>query len=156
MTDNPAQIAHVQRLDTIQKRLAVLHHTVMLPWRVIAERPEYLGIPPGMLCAISKGREPKNNRIRIILGLPVLAPAPVCPTCGKVHISKICPTTRKKVTRVKHICENCTWWRHGHPLYETNTQKPCVNDQVHSRVGLLLITRLDFGCRFWKRKEAQL
>lgn len=80
----------VQRLDAIRSDLARLRaRHIPLTWREIAER--YPGVPAGTLCAIAKGREPKKHAIRNALGLPDLAPAPVCPHCGRVHQSDVCP-----------------------------------------------------------------
>lgn len=64
----------VQSLDTVRERLNHLHDTVGLSWRKIAALDEFtnkdgVGIPPGTLCAIAKGREPKKNEHRRILGL---------------------------------------------------------------------------------------
>lgn len=59
----------VQSLDMARERLSRLHDIGGLSWRKIAALDEYKGIPPGTLCAIAKGREPKNNEHRRILGL---------------------------------------------------------------------------------------
>jgi len=49
------------------------------------------GITKGMAWRIArKGYEPKNWNIRERLGLPLLAPAPVCLKCGQVHVTKKC------------------------------------------------------------------
>ena len=49
------------------------------------------------LCAIYKhGREPHPNDIRHVLGLSELAPAPVCPRHGVVHVSRRCPADNSK------------------------------------------------------------
>lgn len=47
------------------------------------------------MCAVAKGREPKKAAVRHALGLPALAPAPVCPVHGVVHTGR-CP--RPKAT----------------------------------------------------------
>jgi hypothetical protein len=39
-------------------------------WREIANLDDFKGIPPGTLCAIFNGREPKKPEHRRILGLP--------------------------------------------------------------------------------------
>ncbi len=85
----------VQRLDAIRSDLARLRaRRIPVPWRKIAER--YPGVPAGTLCAIFKGREPKKHSVRRALGLPDLAPAPVCPDCGQVHVSGTCTATRPR------------------------------------------------------------
>jgi hypothetical protein len=83
----------VQSLDIVREHLVSIRGTNMTPWREIAQMPEYQGIPAGTLCAIAKGREPKCAKVRKILGLPILAPAPVCPTCGIPH-TKRCPVRK--------------------------------------------------------------
>lgn len=87
----------VETFDTIQQRLIVLHTIKHMPWRTIALLTEYKGVPAGTLCDISKGHEPKSARIRLLLHLPALAPAPVCSTCGEVHLRKsaTCPKDRQ-------------------------------------------------------------
>jgi hypothetical protein len=62
----------VQTLDTIRNRLKELNRARGYSWRKIAEMEAYKGIPPGSLCSYSKGREPKNEKHRRILGLPVI------------------------------------------------------------------------------------
>jgi hypothetical protein len=44
---------------------------------------------------IEEDYEPKTIRIRLALGLPAYAPAPVCPKCGVVHLRKFCPKPRQ-------------------------------------------------------------
>lgn len=61
-------------------------------WRQISCFAPYdeIGIPPGTLATIHKtGVIP--DRWRVPLGLPATAPAPICPECGIVHVSKRCP-----------------------------------------------------------------
>lgn len=41
--------------------------------------------------AVVLGIYPSDNKLRTALGLPVTAPAPVCPRCGVVHLRKTCP-----------------------------------------------------------------
>lgn len=60
---------HVQRLYAIQERLKA-HHGTGLSWRQIAALKPFQGVSPGTLCAIAKGRDPKDPEIRRILGLP--------------------------------------------------------------------------------------
>jgi len=75
--------------DIIQERLKSLHGPSM-PWREIAKLDDYRGIPAGTLCTIAKtGKVPGRWRKR--LGLPELAPAPVCVSCGSVHAGNCNP-----------------------------------------------------------------
>lgn len=64
-------------LDELAMRLGQLYNEQKMKWREIADLPEYRGVPPGTLCAIMKGRNPKKHETRHILGLPIL-----CPRCG--------------------------------------------------------------------------
>ena len=63
-----------------------------LKWRVIADDYQQGGyrIPLGTLCRIAKDDhyQPRNHATLKALGLPVTAPAPVCPRCGVVHLRK--------------------------------------------------------------------
>lgn len=85
MTRQPPAVANVQTLDALRRDLLALRaeHNPPTPWRVLAAR--WPGVPAGTLCAISKGREPHKASVRAALGLPVTAPAPVCPVHGVVH-----------------------------------------------------------------------
>jgi hypothetical protein len=48
------------------------------------------GINKGLAYRIAQGYEPKTAHVRVQLGLPALAPAPVCSRCGKVHVTRRC------------------------------------------------------------------
>ncbi len=56
-------------------------------WRKVAS---FYGINVGMAWRIAHGYEPKEAHIRYILDLPALMPAPACPKCGNVHVTKRC------------------------------------------------------------------
>lgn len=60
---------HVQSLDIVQNELKRLHAIPGNTWRRIAAMDAYSGIPPGTLCSIAKGRNPKKPEYRRILGL---------------------------------------------------------------------------------------
>ncbi len=60
-------------------------------WRKVAS---FYGINVGMAWRIAHGYEPKEAHIRHILDLPALVPAPVCPKCGQVHVTKRCTAAR--------------------------------------------------------------
>ena len=76
--------------DTIARRLKELHDTQLLSWQEIADRDDYRGIPRGTLCSIAHGK-PVPKKWRKQLGLPELAPAPVCVSCGSVHAGNCNP-----------------------------------------------------------------
>lgn len=61
-------------------------------WKALGEK---LGIKP--LTAyrfVCYGTKPRSAAEQIALGLPVLAPAPVCARCGIVHLAKRCPAMK--------------------------------------------------------------
>lgn len=62
--------ADVQASDRLCKRLNELHGIKGNTWRKIAAMDEYNKIPAGSLCSYSKGRIPKNEEHRRILGFP--------------------------------------------------------------------------------------
>jgi hypothetical protein len=62
--------ALVQPLDALRSRLIGLK--VAKTWRAIS-RDVFPSVPPGTLCAIAKGRDPKKIALREALGLPVSA-----------------------------------------------------------------------------------
>ena len=84
----------VQTLDKVCNRLND-QYRLYGSWRRVAA---VYGnqIPAGTLCAIAHGREPKRADHRAILGLPALAPAPVCLRCGEVHVARRCMSRRER------------------------------------------------------------
>jgi len=68
-----------------------------------------------------EGYEPKDPHIRAALELPVLVPAPVCPKCGEVHVTKKC-TKNKPAKRRPRIDpawgEGWTRWEQWRVLNE--------------------------------------
>ena len=61
-------------------------------WREVGDQ---YGISGGMAYRIAvDGYEPKDPHIRFTLCLPALIPAPACPRCGIVHVSR-CTANRK-------------------------------------------------------------
>ena len=81
---------NVQSLDMVRDELIRLNTVEHLSWRKIACLERFSGITAGTLCAISKGREPRNMEHRRILRMPTLELAPVCNKCGEVHVTKRC------------------------------------------------------------------
>ena len=59
-------------LDRLRARLAYLHDDMGIVWRKIAEMPEFNNVSFGVLNGIYNEREPKDNEIRVKLGLPTL------------------------------------------------------------------------------------
>ena len=96
MSSNPATVSGyiVQSLDKARNEL-ISQYACNGTWRKVAK---VYGnkVPAGTLCAIAKGREPKKPAHRAALGLPALAPAPVCQKCGVVHTAKRCTANSDK------------------------------------------------------------
>lgn len=70
-------------------------------WRLVGAE---FGVSKGMAFRIVVQRyEPKDREIRERLGLnPIrLAPAPVCPVCGVVHVSRRCPKKSTETQRAR-------------------------------------------------------
>lgn len=66
------------------------------------------GVNHAVIQRALKNIEPENAHIRAALNLSALVPAPACPQCGAVHVSKRCPNTagRKRPRRVAIHCED--------------------------------------------------
>ena len=67
----------------------MLNRDQCIPWRKIAVLDDYRDIPPGTLAAIAKGYPIPRKWYRR-LGLQLYLPAPACPRCGKVHVTRRC------------------------------------------------------------------
>lgn len=91
----------VQSLETVKAGLWERRRTLG-NWEAVASE---IGVSLGTTVRVANGYEPKQPAIREALGLPVTAPAPVCPKCGVVHIRKTCPPAgpRKPRRNVKAI-----------------------------------------------------
>jgi hypothetical protein len=59
-------------------RLLTTNHNELGSWKAVSEEIYNGKIPPGTLSSIAKGREPKNELHRELLGLPA-----ACIACGK-------------------------------------------------------------------------
>ena len=77
-----------------QRSLAAIRYLILREksrlktWRDIAE---VFGISCGMAWRIGMaGYEPKDNKIREKLHLPLLIDTPACLKCGQVHVTKRC------------------------------------------------------------------
>src|SRR3989337_516310 len=92
----------VRNTDIVSKALRTLKGTTGLAWRKIALLDDYSPIPAGTLCAIAKGY-PVPKRWRQRLGLPLLAPAPVCLKCGQVHVTKRRTKGTRRITRWRDL-----------------------------------------------------
>lgn len=90
----------VQRLDMLRRALEEKRQSGIpltgkpTPWREIAK--SYPGVPPGTLCAVGKGREPRKPALRTALGLPLTVAIAVCPRHGIVHVRRRCPPDNTK------------------------------------------------------------
>ena len=86
--------------------------------REINQWSESRGFQPcithGVVQRLEQGVEPKDPKKRLALGLPILAPAPVCGQCGEVHITKRCPHSKPAKPRKPRVSvspENLDWLR---------------------------------------------
>lgn len=64
------------------------------------QREHFSEISLPTLSRISAGRFPKTNRIRKLLGLPLLVSVNACPNCGGKHPIRKCSIKKKKASRV--------------------------------------------------------
>ena len=87
-------------MDTEEKKAQIRRDLFLLrkeygSWGAVGKR---LKLPGGSLSAIANGTfEPtgeRNPKLIHELGWPTLKPAPACPKCGEVHVTKRC-TKRK-------------------------------------------------------------
>lgn len=70
------------------RRQLIKSHRKTQNWRTTAA---LFGLTSGTAFRIAeRNYEPKDPHIRHALGLPALLPAPACPRCGSVHVSKRC------------------------------------------------------------------
>ena len=68
----------VIEFDSPLERLKKLHDIDGLSWRQIAQLPEYLGVPHGVIYNYAvMNIEPKNNKYRRLLGLSEVIEVPV-------------------------------------------------------------------------------
>lgn len=79
--------SHLTVCNAIQRRL-LADYDVLDTWEAVGAK---YGVSGGVVYRVATSDyEPRNNTIRAALGLPKLAPAPVC-SCGEVHTRKTCP-----------------------------------------------------------------
>ena len=89
----------IRTLDTVRSEITRQRDSD-LKWREVGNT--FPGVPLGTLCRIYKDSTYIPHKPEIIksLGLPITAPAPVCPKCGGVHVTKRCtankPAPRKR------------------------------------------------------------
>jgi hypothetical protein len=84
--------SHRPRSINSVKRILAARYKQLKNYRKVAAE---FGLSPAMVCIIiTQDYEPKRADIRLKLGLSAFAYAPVCYTCGIVHVSKRCPERR--------------------------------------------------------------
>jgi hypothetical protein len=66
------------------------------PPRRLREIAAMFGVTHGVIARALAGQEPRDAAIRGLLGLPAMAPAPVCPVHGVVHVTRRCPVERAR------------------------------------------------------------
>lgn len=85
-------VPEMPEISEIARRMKKEYDSVK-SWQKVADA---WGVTKPMAYRIAlKGYEPKKIIIRHHLGLPALAPAPVCPIHGVVHVSRRCPQPGK-------------------------------------------------------------
>lgn len=90
---NEAEEGEMSTMDMIRREIEEAYKELR-NWRKVGDE---FGISEGMAWRIvNEGYEPKEAEIRIVLGLPALAMAPVCPYCGVVHVSRRCPSMKRR------------------------------------------------------------
>jgi len=62
----------VEAFDSIVLELNYLHRYQNMSWRQIASTPKFKGVAHSTLRDVANGKEPKSNKIREILGLPLI------------------------------------------------------------------------------------
>ena len=89
-------------ISILRRELNRFHQKVQRGgWRIVGAK---FGISGGMAYRIAMQEyEPKSLHIRLALGLPALAPAPVCVKCGQVHTTKRCTNQPKRYRRLDEI-----------------------------------------------------
>ena len=86
---------------TLAEVIAIIEGLRRQNWSLRQIAKVYYGddMSHGTIQRVLKGIEPKDPKARWLLGLPALAPAPVCRRCGNVHVTKTCTANRKPPTR---------------------------------------------------------
>lgn len=91
----------MRKIGDVRRDLRIAYKRLK-SWRLVGQE---FGISKAMAFRIVEQQyEPKERDIRLALGLdPIrLAPAPVCPDCGRVHVSKRC-TAKKAIKRYESL-----------------------------------------------------
>lgn len=84
-------VSYLSTVGAYRKRF-LTDHKKFKSWRKVAEP---FGLCANMARLISMGYIP-GSKIRAKLNLPAHKPAPVCPSCGVVHVAKRCPKRKRK------------------------------------------------------------
>jgi hypothetical protein len=98
-----------------------------MSWRAIAQN---LGISPGTLWRFAMTDwEPKDNAIRLRLGLPPkLVLAPPCPNCGGAHDPKPCKVDKMTPANRAAVEQFITWARARDTVYLAQPKTGAVYD----------------------------
>lgn len=99
--------SHVTICDTVRRQLRV-DYDQLGGWRAVGEK---YGVKAGTVQRVATSAyEPRDPAIRLALGLPVTAPAPICLDCGQVHVASAC--TARKPAGTNGVMP-VTVWAHG-------------------------------------------
>ncbi len=83
-------------IDELRLKINALYKKLHT-WQLVGDE---LKINKGLAYRIAKtDYEPHEPHLRELLDLPILMPAPVCPRCGVVHVTKRCTANDKPVTQ---------------------------------------------------------
>ena len=100
----------VPQLHSVRNRLAD-DYALLMTWKSVGEKYGVSGRVVYRLVVDDK--EPRDNAIRARLGLPALAPAPVCVRCGVVH-SRMCRVLPEWVNQAANwLAERQKEYHHG-------------------------------------------
>lgn len=96
---NKAQVNGMKTIRVIRRDIKKAYKQLD-NWRAVGAQ---FGIDGAMAWRIvEEDYEPKDPVIRLVLGLPAMGKAPVCPHCGQVHTTKRC-TARRPKRRIRDL-----------------------------------------------------
>ena len=126
-----------------QRSLAAIRYLILQEksrlktWRAIAE---VFGISGGMAWRVGMtGYEPKDNKIREKLHLPLLIDTPACLKCGQVHVTKKCMANNGNGRRPRRVAI-----RVDNPESAARTIEKHFGKEFISELIELLDTRYDY------------
>jgi len=96
---NKAQVNGMKTIGAVRREIKRAYKKLD-NWRNVGAQ---FGIDGAMAWRIAEENyEPKDAKIRLVLDLPAMGQAPVCPHCGQVHTTKRC-TAKPRKRRVRDL-----------------------------------------------------